>query len=313
MRVSQRFRAGLIAGALLCGHFAAAQSVDMRTYFPQVTNNYRWADGTHTHTYAWYYMPISPNNWAGSLYLSYMNQNLPGAALMIQQKIYSGCTVTYAFMLKGGGADQRVQEIGDWYDTSVGQGQCNGTFSVLSYRTFPAHRLPNGTPTGLNWSGPWGLDTSWAQWNSMRVYNGISPHSYAYVNTYASPGLIEILPTWNPKYGRDENGNWVANPNKTYYNVARVRFYHGTTQSPNQCTNLDPSKPYSAYYYHGANHSSMGLEFYFDQTHGLLQETFLYAEHPQSGRPACDSSYPALASSANLQQALAQHEYYIDN
>lgn len=305
MRISMRFVVLGLVTSLFCAQVVQAQSIDLRSYFPQRLNYYRWADGTQTHFYNIFSVPQSQSDPLGSIYLNYFNQNLPGSSLLILQKNYSGCNYTYAFLVLGGGSDKRVKEVGDWYGP-----RCDGLYTTLGYRTFSRG---SGAPTGLNWSTSGGLDTSWQQWNSMRVFGGISPYKYSGVDTYMSPGLVEVLPTWRPKYGRDEIGNWVPNPNKTYSNVARIRIYHGTTQSPRRCYGLDPNNPYSVLYYHGANHSSFGVELYMDQTHGILQETFLYSEHDMDGRAACDPLYPALASSANLQTALSRHEYYIDN
>jgi hypothetical protein len=309
MKVTSRIAISLL---IFCAHFASAQTViDLRTYFPERLNYYRTSNGVQTHFYNFFVVPQTRDHWAGRLYLDYFDQRLPGSTLMVWQKNYGGCNFTYAHLVLGGGSDKRVTEVGDWYGPA-----CNGVYSVLGYQYPQVRSYPRFPASGLAWSQPWGLDTAWNSYQGARVFSGNWPYRDAGVNTYSSPGLVEVLPEWRPKYGRDESGAWIANPNKTYYNVARILFYHGTsTANVGPCSVSDGTNPYSSRYYHAAGYGTMALEYYMDQTHGLLQETYLYDERTtEGGTPGCSSSFPALAQSGpELDAALATWQYYIDN
>jgi hypothetical protein len=183
--------------------------------------------------------------------------------------------------------------------------------------------------TGLNWSGPNGLDDSYGSYQHGYVFRQYPDYFAPYASgappygEYSTPVLSQIVGNWSPEYGRNAAGAWVRNPGKTYSDVIRIVLYHGTGRlgdSVPACTvSTAPGHPYHNVYWHHtlaavngvatANfYGTYAIELYLNPQYGVLQETLLYDESNCAG-----NTYPALAASGPaLDTALRLWRWYID-
>ena len=325
--------------------------VDLRAYFPASDNVYRKQDGTAAARYVFFPSSQTVNSGFWNVYTSYLNLQKPGS-LMVWQKMYASdannpgnlnCTKTYGMLFMGAGADKSVVEVGDWYNEAPvpnpNGGTCGSQFGTLGYQKYPAAGY-TATPTpvfsasaatGLNWSGPNGLDDSYGSYQNGYVFRQYpsSPAPYASgappFAEYSTPALTQIVGTWSPEYGRNAAGAWVVNPGKTYTGVIRMVLYHGTGRSgsavPACSVQTSPGHPYhNAYWHHpsaqvnGASvanfFGSYAMEFYLSPQYGVLQETLLYDE---SNCATTAYPYPALvANGTPLTNSLRVWRWYID-
>jgi hypothetical protein len=260
---------------------AQAQTVDLRAYFPDnVVNTYNRADGSASTRYTLQRsLPGAPTG-IDSIYYSYLS--LPGktGTPYMWRKEYSQsgswCTATYGTLFMGG--DLSVTEVGDWR-SSTG---CTPNV-LLGYKN-------HGTSvnTGLVWSPPGGLSA-----NPLIAENdvwGQATNGSAYANSgsqsYSKTGLIEVLPTFTPAYGRSVDGTWGAGLSKTYTDVIHIVMYHGTKvtpSSPVRC--VGPISANGSYYQSYKDYSSYAIELWLAAGVGIIQENTPFIE---------DASYWAL-------------------
>jgi len=302
----------------------AATPIDLRTYFPAVTNVYRTFDGRAHAKYSFFFVTQNGLDPFWGLYSTLFDLGKPDGQLLIWQKIYASnvndledlnCTATYAHLFLGGGADKGVIEVGDWLnnngDVHGPNGSCPDSYRALGYQRATSFATP---ATGLNWSGPGGLDSSYTSFQSGYVFHQASPgtgYLYNGYGEYSTPGLVEFLPNWSPEYGRGSGGAW-GSPGTTYTNVVHMVLFHGVSGDPISCS-PDRGNPYSTYYLHVPGFRSYAIELYMDQAHGILQETLLYDELGYFGYAACSNAFPALAPRGGLTQAFRLWRSYLDN
>lgn len=94
----------------------AAPAVDLRAYFPAVTNLYRGHDGVAHARYEFFFVPKIPSDPFWKLYTTLFDLKKPDGKLLIWRKIYASdpdhnpenlnCTATYGHLYVGGGADK---------------------------------------------------------------------------------------------------------------------------------------------------------------------------------------------------------------
>jgi hypothetical protein len=352
MNLMFMLRSSIMAVALMATASAHALGpVDLRPYFPAADNTYRKSDGTAAARYVFFPSSQTVNSGFWNVYASYLNLQKPGT-LMVWAKMYASdpnnpgnlnCTKTYGMLFKGSGADKSVIEVGDWYNEApvpnYSGGTCGSQFGALGYQkyppigytTSPAPTFSLSAATGLNWSGPNGLDDSYGSYQNGYVFRQYpsSPAPYASgappFAEYSTPTLSQVIGNWSPEYGRSPAGAWVQNPGKTYTDVIRMVLYHGTGRSGSSVSacavQTSPGHPYHNFYWHhppasvnGANvanfFGSYAIELYLNPQYGVLQETLLYDE---SNCATVAYPYPALAANGTpLTNALRAWRWYID-
>jgi len=273
--LSGRRYSALSTGALMVASSLASAAVapasfdeDMRNYFPQSyrRNVSRKQDGSMYSDYRFYPATVDFNN----LYRMLMDLGKPGR-LMVWEKRYAPsndtCIATYANLFLGD--DMSVTEVGDWYANNG----CNPDVA-FGYSDSTLSR-----PDGLAWSAPGGI-RNLAYKEGLGIQRQVTPGS-AYVN-YGTHGykawnhtvLKETLPTYTPPYGRSPTGAWGRGLSKTYRDVIKIIFYHGTQMPGQQPINCG-SKPD---YVSKPGYHTYASEIYFAKGIGIIQESFLYTE-----------------------------------
>lgn len=240
----------------------SAHAVDLRDYFPasyQVQLNS--ANGAQNARYTFL---ASPAGYQG-LYDTFFSLGKPGNTYLWKKEYYKNgawSVATNAILFMG--TDQSVTEVGDWYPSG-------GGYIVVGYHT------PGGANTGLGWSPPAGL-TATPYIIESQVIQQVTPGStYVYrgQDAYSKTGLIEVLPTYAPPYGRDAAGNWCAGCSKTYTNVVHIVMYHGTktASSPQiRCGTTSPVAAYGVYYQSFKAYNSYAIELYLAEGKGIIEE-----------------------------------------
>jgi len=242
--------------------------VDLREYFPNfATLIFNKSNGSQSARYTFQKSPCGID----SLYAGYMSLNKPGSPYMWRKEYFRNgawCTDTYAVLFMGD--DQSVTECGDWYSGSP----CTPNVA-LGYKTSA------GANAGLLWSGAGGL-TKNAVVAELDVWRQNAPNAtYANsgVKTYSRTGLIEILPTYTPPFGRDVNGIWCEGGSKTYVDVIHIVMYHGTKTpgvAPIRC--VGPIAANGPYYQSYKDYSSYAIELWLAKGIGIIQENCPFIE-----------------------------------
>ncbi len=305
--------------------------IDLRPYFPDVTNTYRLSNGTAQVKCDFYFSHDDgddddndgdQNTCFWRLYQSHFNLQKPGD-LLIWEKIFASdptnapealnCTATYAHLYLGKNNDRSVIEVGEWLNSNgmprASDGTCKDRFLPLGFQHSTTFSLP---ATGLNWSGPNGLDTTYSSFQSSFVFGNQETYIYANRQAYSTPGLVEVLPHWSPAWGR-KDGEWTTNHDNVYDDVVRMVFYHGVKgEGPDiECQGLDADNPYSSYYLHVPGYRTYALELFLDTQHGIVQETVLFSESEFFGTP-CEEAFPALVPMESLSAGLGRWQWYLD-
>ena len=294
---------------------APNNSIDLREYFPPTTTFIRTArsDGS---TYGRYtFSPdaavVLPNTTLTSqaLYMQYFNLNKPGRVYTWNKSygLEDAGTPTIAHFFLGD--DLSVTEAGDWFAPD------NVHPSVaFGYAT------PAGTaPDGLAWSAPGGLRTpsssAASPVHAERYAIGVSrqstagtPYSASGATAWNKTLVLETLPAYTPAFGRGADGGWGFGNGKTYFNVVRLAFFHGTHVAPHTDFTCDAgitNPKYAGLYVNLPGYHSYASEFYLARNQGLIQETLLYIEDGTYwGAGRCPSgilfSADQSASNANI-------------
>jgi hypothetical protein len=245
-----------------------ANAVDLRDYFPDGAVMYlNKANGQAQSKYSF----IVNNPSLETIYNTYLNINRAGYPFYWRKEYWQNnawCTATYGIMYKG--SDQSIVEVGDWYASTP----CTPNV-VLGYKS-------GGYPTGLLWSPSGGL-TETPVYKETNIWRQITPGgSYNYVEyqAYSKTGVIEILPTFKPKFGR-KNGEWAEGNGTEYTEVVHVVMYHGTRYAPSPAPIRCDAAPLSAfgtYYQSFKNYNSYAIELWLVKGVGIIQERLPYLE-----------------------------------
>ncbi|HQF24311.1 MAG TPA: hypothetical protein PK140_05015 [Polyangiaceae bacterium] len=268
------------------GHAGGAiEPIDLRQYFPSTTTvvRTRHHDGVLYGTYT--YFPASAD--FVFLYDHFFSLGISGD-LFVWGKGYGteGCTATYAHLFLGD--DGSFTEVGDYLATD----QCHPSVA------FGYGAAQTSANDGLAWAAAGGLPLPGgngqpAVKEGLRIRAQNQPGA-PYLDTPARAWnrtvVVERLPTFRPAHGRSPQGDWGKNLGKTYDDVLRVVFYHGTWQ-PHQedivCP-TDDAWAYSGLYEHHAGYHSYASELYLAPGRWIIQETFLFTESGSYwGMPNC--------------------------
>lgn len=117
----------------------------------------------------------------------------------------------------------------------------------------------------------------------MNVWRQLTPGAaYAYHGSqaYSKTGLVELLDTYTPPYGRDAGGVWGEGNGATFTDVVHVIMYHGTksaTTVPIRC-DTPPVAAQGPYYQSFKNYNSYGIELWIAKDIGIIQENTLFIE-----------------------------------
>ncbi|MGE4133973.1 MAG: hypothetical protein AB7F86_20215, partial [Bdellovibrionales bacterium] len=191
--------------------------------------------------------------------------------LLVWEKMYAPnnetCIPTYAQLFLG--EDKSVTEVGDWYANNG----CNPDVAFgYSDPTFTR-------PDGLAWSAPGGLKNLAAK-EGLGIKRQISSTSdyqdfgWSGYKAWNHTVLKEFLATYTPAFGRSSAGVWGKSHSKTYHDVIRIIFYHGTQepgQQPIHCAA-------QAGYVSKPGYHTYASEFYLAKGIGIIQESLLYTE-----------------------------------
>jgi len=253
----------------------SSYAIDLREYFPDSNTVYLHRDDGSE--FSRYTFIKSPSGYS-SLYTSLLNQNKPGYHYIWRKEymkngLWVKATDAVLFM----GDDMSVTEAGDWYQHTSGG-------IAIGYKT------SSGVNTGLVWSTAGGLQEG-PYINEMQVwqqnYNGAA-YAYHGYDAYSKTGLIEILPTYTPPFGRNASGVWGGG--RTYNDVIHIVMYHGTKSATSpqiRCPN-SPVEAYGAYYQSFKDYNSYAIELYLAKGIGIIQETTTFIEDGAYwGKPNC--------------------------
>lgn len=253
-------------------------TIDLRLYFPD--NNIvmlNRADGSAASRYTLQRsLPGAPTGMDG-LYYGYLS--LPGktgSPYMWRKEYWTGTpaawrTATYGVLFMGD--DKSVTEVGDW------------TVSNVPFTPNTAFGYKNqGTPvnTGLAWSGPGGLTATPVimEGDAWRQNTNGAAYAFSGSQVYSKTGLLEVLPTYTPPYGRVADGSWAAGAGKTYTDVIHLVMYHGTRTGssvvPVRC--VGPIGATGAYYQSYKNYSGYAIELWLALGIGIIQENTPFIE-----------------------------------
>lgn len=268
-------------------------TIDLRMYFPD--NNkviLNRADGSVSTRYTLQRsLPGAPTG-VDALYNYYMNLNKSGVPYMWEKEYWKSaawCIATYGTLFMGD--DQSITETGDW--RSITGCTPNG---VVTYKTSA------GALSGLCWAPAGGLSESAAIVEGLQVW-AQNVNGGAIVNSgttcYSKTGLIELLPTYTPPYGRGLCGTWAAGLSKTYTDVAHIVMYHGTkTTGLNPCRCVGPTSANGAYYQSYKDYESYAIELWLANGIGIIQECTPFIENAAFwGLPNCTGDIFSLPGS----------------
>lgn len=299
---------------------APDSGIDLRKYFPsQYTRNLsRKSDGSLYSDYRMYRAAPSLGSSFLQLFSMFFDQGKSGQLRIWEKRYFPDnelCVKTYAQLFFGD--DMSVTEVGDWYadvpkctpDVAFGYGG------------------PGGENSGLAWSSSGGLSTQQSQNPSARstlrtnlsirrqaspgaMYTDYGPSGY---KAWSETRVLETLASFTPEYGRSNAGVWGTGFGKSYKNVVRIVFYHGT-QTPGQSgISCVPKSNGSlaALYRHQPGYNTYASEYYLAPDIGIIQETFLYVEDASYWGGIANCSGVALDSDSNAAKRVWTS--YIDN
>jgi hypothetical protein len=247
--------------------------VDLRPYFPnmQTVSTYRHADGSFYARYT--YFPATAD--FQRLYQSVFDQKKSGN-LYVWAKGYGApdCVKTYAQLFLGD--DKSFTEVGDY----LANDDCHPSIA-FGYRRGASNE-------GLVWSASGGIPRPGQSGTAAQTFhlpvfrqnNAGDPYQGTDALAWNHTSVVEVLPTYQPPYGR-RDGVWGAGLAKVYQNVVRLVFFHGT-KVPGQrelpaCT-TDPTWPYAQFYYSFPGYHSYASEYYLAEGKWIVQEALLYIE-----------------------------------
>lgn len=260
--------------------------IDLRDYFPRqkVTTKLRKATGNLHASFT--YLP-APEHFIEHYKMRFDLQK--SGELFIWAKAYptANCTTTYAHLFFGD--DRSVTEVGG-YHVRKGEDRCSPDAKRFSLG-YMNHL--NSVADGLAWAAEGGLKQPGgfgkiASKFNLRILSDWTPDS-PYVDHGATAwnytGLVKVLPTFQPTYGRSPEGIWGEGLGKTYSDVLRVILWHGT-RSPKhiqlpKCTmdaQWDPTWPYARFYLSLETYHTYASEFYIAKGKWIIQQTLLYIE-----------------------------------
>jgi hypothetical protein len=291
------------------------REVDLRSYFPagSSTRSHRRYDSSYYARYTTF--PASPD--FQRLYDLYFTPTpaTPGNLFVWQKAYYSAtsqppaepCVATYAHLFFG--ADKSITEAGDYLSSAP----CTPSI-VFGYQKA-------SVAAGLLWSGAGGLvvgaparaiDIEVAQRATGADPYQVQPGYRAYSHVE----LLEVLPTFSPRYGNAGGGAWRKGGAKTYTNVARIVFHHGV-RVPNQtifkrCAPPASVDEYTRLYRSEPQYDSYASEYYLAPGVGIVQEGFVYNEHNEyfGAGTIADCTGAALVTDRN---AVDAYLTYIDD
>jgi hypothetical protein len=249
--------------------------IDLRDYFPsaQTTVRTRLANGSTYGTYA--YLPATTDFLF--LYDTFFSLGKPGD-LFLWAKGYGdeGCIATYAHFFLGD--DGSFTEVGDYLAN-------DGCHPSVVFGYGDSVTLAND---GLAWSAAGGLPLPSgtgqpAQKMALQVRrqnNPGDPYVGSSARAWNHTAVVEVLSSFRPAYGRSPEGVWGKDLGRTYDNVLRLVFYHGTQLPGHQdivCP-TDDTWPHASFYYHLPGYHTYASEFYLAPGSWIIQESFLYTE-----------------------------------
>ena len=246
-----------------------ANALDIRDYFANGTNKLNSVNGGDYSRYTF----TTDHSGFASLYNTYLTLNKAGHTLIWQKEYKSGtgwCTKTYGVLFKGD--DKSITEVGDWLASNNG---CTPNV-LFGYKT----ALSGGANTGLIWSTTDGLaSVGVAEMYTAGQASTGSPYATNGSAAFSKTGLIEQLVTFQPAYGRCQDGSWSSLCGKVYTDVIHIVMYHGTkTGSPMvRCSN-SPISANGAYYQSYKNYNSYAIELWLARGIGIIQENFPFVE-----------------------------------
>lgn len=287
-------------------------NTDLRPYFLNIAKShvFRKPSGVAYSNYT--IVPASAD--FSSLYNKYFDQKKPGQQIVWRkQYAHAGgtwCTATYANLFLGD--DMSVTEVGDWY---AEKGSCTPNVAF-------GYKSPDGKSNdGLAWAPVGGFvgNGSATKFEIQTIRQLVA--GGAYVNSgyraYNITGLVKLLPTFTPAYGNKDGTGWRLGGGKTYTNVVRIIFYHGTRQ-PGQtnfsrCSNLDSSWGFAPYYRPQAGYNSYVSEYYMAEGVGFIQESFISNESEYWGAGLICKGLALGTTAAEHQAAMESFINYIDD
>jgi hypothetical protein len=273
------------ASAQTLGNHAedATYGLDLRQYFPEVwgKNNLRTHQGLLHATYSWYNtarMGAEYDHFR-KLYRRFFELRthdgapLPGELYIFAKKYAAHqCVTTYAHLFFG--ADKSVTEVGDWF----ADGDCQPPVAL-------GYRGADGQPAGLSWSAAGGLAYPSRVFHLQVLRQNSAGAAYTFSGSQAWNATRVLLhyDSYTLPYGYNEKGRWRRGAGKTFQDVVRLVFDHGTRRPDHRevICKPDARHPYAAYYYHMPGYNSYTTEFYLAKGVGIIQEAFVFVEDAQ--------------------------------
>jgi hypothetical protein len=272
--------------------------LDLRPYFAHrgARQTYR----THGGALYGHYVFAEASADFRTLYDNLLDQRHPGR-LLTWQKIYDAprpeCTATYGLLWLGD--DWSVTEVGDWYAN-------DGCTPSVAFGYQQA-----GRPSGIFWSPAGGLETTVSPRVDVDVFRQLesgTPYTDSGYDAHSAVVLLEHLPTWTSPVGRS-GGSWAAGNGRTYTDVLRVLFYHGTrspeiiagTRAPRRCeaTTYDATSPLGRLYRSFDNYETYAIELTLARDVGIVREALAYTESDYWGASnVCRGAYMGMDAEA---------------
>jgi hypothetical protein len=264
------------------GDSAATLNRDLRKYFPPVKgrNVLRTHTGARYAAYSWYNAHrLAPKYdhfirlYQRLFELQKNGKPLPGQLYVFSKKYAARqCVTTYAHLFFG--KDKSVTEAGDWYFGP----DCQPPVAF-------GYQGVDGRAAGLSWSAAGGLANPSRVFNLKVMRQLSSGTAYAHHNSRAwnATRVLRHYDSYTLPYGFDRNGRWRAGAGRTFRDVIRLVFDHGTRQPGRAEIYCRPNNehPYSGYYYHMPGYNSYTSEFYLAKGIGIIQEAFVFVEDGQ--------------------------------
>jgi len=276
----------------------APSPIDLRPYF--ATGGARQTYRAHSSALYGHYVFSEGSSDLQRLYDSLLDQGHPGR-LLSWQKIYDSprpeCTATYGLLWLGD--DLSVTEVGDWFANDG----CTPDVA-FGYRA-------DGRPSGLFWSPVGGLGTTPSPRVDVDVFRQSlpgDPYADSGYDAHSSVVMLEQLATWTAPVGR-RGGAWAEGNGRTYSDVVRVLFYHGTrspeiirgTVMPRRCSasDYDASSPLGRLYRSFGDFESYAIELTLARGVGIVREALAYTESAYWGAGnVCRGAYMGFDADA---------------